>query len=415
MTNSSDSLLQIFNILLIIMLSILAVLIIIFIFLKLKTRKRNNRKTKKEEKNVKKEQIQKSVQEVERESIYDFMEFDSVEDNMIMRKNDTKFVMVIKCNGSNFDLASEDEKLAIESGFMQFLNTLSFPIQLYVQTRKFNIEGSILEYKEKLNKLERDALRAKTEYEIIRRNPNATDKQIRNAYFELKRANNVYEYARDVIRNTERLSMNRNVLKKEHYIAVSYSPLAEISSTEKYDKEEIKDKAFSELYTRCQSLIRVLSGCDVNSKILNSTELAELLYVAYNRDQYEVYGIDKILNSNYDQLYVTAPDVLDKKIKRLDEKLEEMAGKKANELVNRVRSDKEKRIESREENVNELVRELTKMILDQNKETIGEADLQKAKALLEEESKEEEAKKNDEKQKEGTRRIAKKRATTTRK
>lgn len=50
-----------------------------------------------------------------------------------------------------------------------------------------------------------------------------------------------------------------------------------------------------------------------NGKILDSNALADLLYVAYNRDDAEVYGVDKAIQAGYDELYSTAPDVLDKR------------------------------------------------------------------------------------------------------
>ena len=44
------------------------------------------------------------------DSIYKFMEFDSINDNMIVRKNGKQFVMIIECKGINYDLLSEEEK-----------------------------------------------------------------------------------------------------------------------------------------------------------------------------------------------------------------------------------------------------------------------------------------------------------------
>ena len=70
-----------------------------------------------------------------RESIFDFMEFEEIVDNMIVRKNGTQYIMVLQCNGVNYDLMSEQEKISVEEGFVQFLNTLRFPIQLYIQSR----------------------------------------------------------------------------------------------------------------------------------------------------------------------------------------------------------------------------------------------------------------------------------------
>lgn len=62
--------------------------------------------------------------------------------------------MVIQCKGINYDLLSEAEKEAVENGFTQFLNTLRFPIQLYVQTRSLNLHDIIEQYREKVNNVQ---------------------------------------------------------------------------------------------------------------------------------------------------------------------------------------------------------------------------------------------------------------------
>ena len=78
-----------------------------------------------------------------RDSIFEFMEFDEIVDNMIVRKNGTQYIMILQCNGVNYDLMSEDEKISVEEGFVQFLNTLRFPIQLYIQSRTLNLRDII--------------------------------------------------------------------------------------------------------------------------------------------------------------------------------------------------------------------------------------------------------------------------------
>jgi len=124
--------------------------------------------------------------------------------------------------------------------------------------------------------------------------------------FELTKQRNLLEYGKDLINNTERMSLNKNVLNKKYYIVIPYFP--EETGGEKYDYEELKNMAFSELYTKSQSIIRTLSSCSVSGKILSSKELVELLYVAYNRDESETYGIDKAIRAGYDELYSTAPE-----------------------------------------------------------------------------------------------------------
>ena len=88
----------------------------------------------------------------DKQSIFNFMEFDSVDDNMIIQKDGTRFLMVIECQGVNYDLMSNMEKVGVEEGFVQFLNTLRNPIQIYMQTRSVNLESSISAQKEKLRK-----------------------------------------------------------------------------------------------------------------------------------------------------------------------------------------------------------------------------------------------------------------------
>ncbi len=54
--------------------------------------------------------------------------------------------------------------------------------------------------------------------------------------------------------------------------------------------------------------MRTLSVCGVTGKVLDSNELVDLLYIAYNRDDAEIYGIDKAGEAGYNELYSTAPD-----------------------------------------------------------------------------------------------------------
>ena len=153
--------------------------------------------------------------------------------------------------------------------------------------------------------------------------------------------------------------------------------------------------AFSELYTRCQSLIRTLAGCEVGGKILTSNELIELLYVAYNRDEQETYGLEKALRAGYDELYSTAPDVLDKKMRALDRKIEEEAFNKANEKVREAQSAKEKALAKKENNMDNLVDNLAKLIIEQNTAGIGYDVAQDAIKSIDEEKNKRNNKEND--------------------
>ncbi len=303
------------------------------------------------------------------ESVMDFMEFDKVEDNMIIAKNGAKYIMVVECQGINYDLMSEIEKNAVEEGFVQFLNTIRYPIQIYVQTRTINLENSIQTYKDRVKQIEDNFQRQEQRYREMRSSGRYTKEQLDSAYYELTKQRNLTEYGKDIIFSTERMSLNKNVLNQKYYIIVPYYP-EELGQND-FDKQEIQNLAFSELYTRAQSVIRTLAACDVNGKILTSNELVDLLYVAYNRDEQEVYGIDKALRAGYDELYSTAPDILDKKMRTLDSQIEQEAFKKANEKVIEAQSAKEKALQRKENNMDNLIDNLAKIIIEQNANNIG--------------------------------------------
>lgn len=303
------------------------------------------------------------------ESVFDFMKFDKVEDNMIIVKNGTKFIMVVECQGVNYDLMSEVEKNAVEEGFVQFLNTLRHPIQIYTQTRTINLGKSIDTYRTKVEEIEQQLQKEKMKYERMVNSGTYSEEELKAAFYELTKATNLYEYGKDIIYSTERMSLNKNVLNQKYYVIIPYYP--EEIGENNFDKQEIKNLAFSELYTRAQSIVRTLSVCGVNGKILNSNDLVDLLYVAYNRDDAEVYGLDKALQAGYDELYSTAPDVLDKKMKALNEQIEQQAFEKANEKVLEAKSDKQRKLEEKEESMDDLIEQMAKLIIEQNKAAIG--------------------------------------------
>ena len=150
---------QILSISLIAVVSLLVLMIIIYVVIKI--RMNNKSKTNKEEqievsddsedKNKKKKKEVETTNAIyNKQSIFDFMEFDDIQDNMIVQKESKKYVMVIECQGINYDLMSQMEKIAVEEGFQQFLNTLRHPIQIYIQTRTINLEENINRYKEKV-------------------------------------------------------------------------------------------------------------------------------------------------------------------------------------------------------------------------------------------------------------------------
>lgn len=122
--------------------------------------------------------------------------------------------MVVECQGINYDLMSEMEKTAVEEGFIQFLNTLRHPIQIYIQTRTVNLNDSIQKYKASVNEIEMELNKKQIEYNTIKKSSAYSKEQIDNAFYELTKKKNLYEYGKDLVKDTEKISLNKNVLLK---------------------------------------------------------------------------------------------------------------------------------------------------------------------------------------------------------
>ena len=316
------------------------------------------------------------IQNYNKQSIFSFMEFDKVEDNMIIQKNGNRYLMVVECQGINYDLMSRVEKVAVEEGFNQFLNTLRHPIQIYTQTRTINLDNSIQNYKGKVDTVRDDIEKKENHLKQMIESGRYTEEQINKYRLEIKRQKNMYEYGKDIIFNTERMSLNKNVLRKQYYIIIPY--YANEAGNELFEKEEIKNIAFSELYTKAQSIIRTLSACSVVGKVLDSYELVDLLYNAYNRDESETYGMKKALQAGYDDIYSTAQDVLDKKIQALNEQIREKGLEKARMVVDEVESEKQKELNIMEKTFDDLIDDMAIRILKENEKYIGKETSEKA-------------------------------------
>lgn len=378
MPNSIEQITNILLIVLIILIFVLVILSVFYLNTKMKSRTKSNKQSKTPKmKNENKETVEASVQDFDKQSVFNFMEFDKIEDNMIITKNGIKYIMVVECQGINYDLMSGVEKNGVEEGFVQFLNTLRHPIQLYIQTRTVNLEGSISNYKNRIKDIEIELQKEQHKYEEMKQSGRYTTAQLQRAFYELTRKRNLYEYGKDVISNTEKMSLNKNVLRKEYYIVIPY--YSEEVGNNNFDEIEIQNMAFSELYTRAQSIIRTLFSCNVSGRILDSYGLVDLLYNAYNRDGAETYGIDKAVRAGYDELYSTAPDLMEKKMRELDRQIENKAMEMATTEVQKVRYAKEQEYYNLERSMDQLIKERAKKILEENKRYVGEDVAKEAK------------------------------------
>lgn len=373
--NDAEKLIEILSIIAIVLVMAICGLVAVYFLIKY----RNNKKKDEVQNDSLDESSQSNSSAYNIKSIFNFMDFEKIEDNMIIQKNG-KYLMVIECQGVNYDLMSEMERASVEQGFIQFLNTLRTEIQIYVQTRTVNLEDSILSYKSKFNNIEQKYIQLEDNYREMKKSGKYSENELQKAYMELVRQRNKYEYTKDIIGNTEKNSLNSSVLHKKYYIIIPY--YEDEIATENCSKDEIQNMVFSDLYTKAKSMIRTLSRCEVNAKILDSEGLIDLLYVAYNRDESDIFGAKRALRAGFEDIYTTAPDVFEKKLKLLDKEIEEEGTKLANEAIIEARSDKEMLLRIREQNKQNLIYDFADNLIDENEVYLGEDVSADAKAKI---------------------------------
>lgn len=310
-----------------ILLAILAVFAVIFFTVTKKQEKATNLLSKdssKENHNPKNAKNNEKKEEVRKEDVFKFMEFDRILDSMIVQNNGSRYTMAIKCKGINYDLMSEVEQISVEEGFITFLNTLRYPIQLYVQAQNVDLKSVIQEYKNNISGVKSDFERLDAEYNKVLESFESTTQEIEKAENERNKVLNVYEYASDIINYVERMSTNKSLLQRNFYVLVSYST-SEIAGADKFTKDELLNICYTELLTRAQAIISGLSSCSVEGRVLDSNEVADLLYMAYNRDDKGLLSVKEAIDSGFYRLYSTSEEAFFKRTELLNQQIEQEA------------------------------------------------------------------------------------------
>lgn len=343
---------------------IIIILFVIFLFKEPKSTKKTNKSgNKKAAANSKSNEDTKQNTGIKRpnepsnlqkKDIFDFMEFDYVQDDMIIQNDGNRYTMIIQCKGINYDLMSSIEQLAVEEGFIVFLNTLKYPIQIYVQARSVDLKKSMAIYNERVKLFQKQYVDADEEFRKKMNTLDATEEEIDAARNERAKFSNIYEYAQDINKYVEKLSLNKNILQRKFYIAISYSR-AEIAANNNFSKDEIYEISHRELYTRANSLINSLMTCSVVGRVLTSEELIELLFVSYNRDDERLFDITTALDSDFYRLYSTSKDIYDKKREMVKEEVEKEALERVRDAIKQTaRQDELKTPEEIEDEFEEM-------------------------------------------------------------
>lgn len=197
----------------------------------------------------------------------DHLDIADIRDNLVVL-NDGGAVVILETTAINFDLLSIQEQDAAIAAYSSLLNSLSFPIQVTVRSKRIDIS----EYLEKVKDIEDK-----------QPNPKIKD-QIRKY--------------RSFIQ--DELITKENVLDKSFYVTIPYK-IFEISSSsnpfaslfgsggnnskgQRVNVDKILQEATADLEPKKNFIIKEFARIGIKAKQLNTTELIKLFYEIYNSE-----------------------------------------------------------------------------------------------------------------------------------
>lgn len=257
----------------------------------------------------------------------DFLNFDDIEifskDNpmgLIIKGNKSEFVGIVEVFGINYNLLSMEERLNLEESFSKLLNGIDYPIQIYVQSRKLDIEKYDHKYDTRLQEIKDNIDSQSIRLKFLKEN-NEDNEKLLSLEGKINKLIGQYEYGIEVKEYMMDRSKQKNILDRKYYIVISYKHNS-TRFAQNLTYEEILANAFSDVANKSNSLINALTRSKLGGKILNGIELAEVLYSAYNKQESSVYKISNALKSQFNHLYTSATPVEVKKIARKIEEIE---------------------------------------------------------------------------------------------
>jgi len=200
--------------------------------------------------------------------------FQEIRDNMLIIGDGT-YRSVVAAQSVNFDLMSGRERDGIEYSYQQFLNSLTFPIQIYIRSQRVDIGP----YLEKLEKIRADQ-----------------DNMLLGVLMD------------DYIQFIDILSQEANIMDKSFFVVIPYA-LGDEKNLSKLGKESDNTKGLltnlfvpakrnqrikvpadqynhvkEEMSRRIMAVVDGLSQVGVHAVPLKTKELGELMYNVYNPD-----------------------------------------------------------------------------------------------------------------------------------
>jgi len=196
-----------------------------------------------------------------------YLDIAEMRDDMVILKDGTvRGVLLV--SSINFALKSEEEQEAIIQAYMSFLNSIEFPIQIVIQSRRMNIDGYLKALSEQQRVTENDLLRTQiADYRAF------VSELVEMGQIMQKRFYLVLPY--DPLTNKQKKFWSR--------LSEAMSPAA----SAKLNQKQLEDR-IEQLARRVGTVQGELSSMGLNSARLDTQSLIELYYNVYNPDTFDL-------------------------------------------------------------------------------------------------------------------------------
>ena len=180
-----------------------------------------------------------------------FIEIEEIQDDIILMK-DYSAVLVIEVSAVNFWLLSSEEQMSMVYAYASLLNSLSFPLQILILSKKMDISNYLDYLDQKINK--------------------TVDQLIKTRLQSYK------EFIKNIVKKN-------TVLEKRFFFVISFSPLElgiSGANTSSLKKDYVLSRAKTSLYPKRDHLLRLLAKIGLSGAVLQKQQLVELFYNLYN-------------------------------------------------------------------------------------------------------------------------------------
>lgn len=197
-----------------------------------------------------------------------FVDIKEVRDGIVyLKSGGIRKILIV--SGINFDLKSEGEQTAILNNFQNFLNTLDFSTQLFVHSRKVNVDVYLSKMKEREDQEENELLKIQiAEYVEFIRSFVDQNAIISKTFFA------IIPYESAAVQKT------------------GFNLLDMFKTQTKEDANQSAQAALEQLEQRVSEVTDGLEQIGLHVTPLDSDEIVELFYNMYNPQLTEKKGME---------------------------------------------------------------------------------------------------------------------------